>query len=721
MSFFADLHGTDARLGGKARSLARLSAAGLPTPAGFVVTDQLFRAISPSLSLPEKMDDVALADLDRAQAELMAAPFPAGFSQELAGRLARDALWSVRSSFASEDAAGGLGAGVYESRVAVRTDEVETAIREVLASALSAGAVAYALAHGLRPAAPPLSVLLHPYVRGDAEGGAACVPVRRDEPIIQVRAGSLSGAAATRLRSALCALVQTQGAVEVEWVVEGENVIFLQMRPYQPPPAPVPWRGWDDLEAGEDRTSWQWDQAHNPLPLSPAHAGLIALVDERCRIGIRQRVLGQYLFYAPDTRPGPAPVAVEDAPARFAALRAEVESRLAVLGEEPALEEALDFLLAVEEPIFGIIQPALRTARANLEEFLRREAPSAIPVLGQLLAGVKSMASERGQRAAELGAARDAEGRRRAHDRYLELFGDETPAWDVAVPTRREAPEILCSDDTPAAAPEEQTTGQVERQIAPAQREEWRRLLRLARQAAGLGEDDDWLYARVQAALRRALLRLGRSLNEKGVLSDASAVFFLPLPLVRSLAAGAPAPASRVGSPPASPAAHRRGRVGEAERSERGGGGRWGAEGRSEPFEGSHVNDLQTQAAAGRAAWEAACREPPPARAALDTVSVKGVGTGGRALGRVVLHRPAGPRAMPGQILLAATLLPSELPLLVAAALVTETGGPLDHVAVQARERHLPAVVGATGACQLFHDGDLALVDADRGLVVKLG
>jgi hypothetical protein len=29
---------------------------------------------------------------------------------------------------------------------------------------------------------------------------------------------------------------------------------------------------------------------------------------------------------------------------------------------------------------------------------------------------------------------------------------------------------------------------------------------------------------------------------------------------------------------------------GEAERSERGGGGGWGAEGRSEPFEGSHVH-----------------------------------------------------------------------------------------------------------------------------------
>jgi pyruvate,water dikinase len=198
--------------------------------------------------------------------------------------------------------------------------------------------------------------------------------------------------------------------------------------------------------------------------------------------------------------------------------------------------------------------------------------------------------------------------------------------------------------------------------------------LRLARQAAGLGEDDDWLYARVQAALRRALLRLGKSLSEMGALSDAGDVFFLPLPLVRSLAAGAPPPAH-----------------------------------------------LQMQAAAGRAAWEAACCDPPPAQAAPDTVSVRGVGTGGRALGRVVLHRPGRPLPTPGQILLAPTLLPSELPLLVAAALVTETGGPLDHVATQARERRLPAVVGAAGACRLFRDGDLVLVDADRGLVVRLG
>jgi protein O-mannosyl-transferase len=51
-------------------------------------------------------------------------------------------------------------------------------------------------------------------------------------------------------------------------------------------------------------------------------------------------------------------------------------------------------------------------------------------------------------------------------------------------------------------------------------------------------------------------------------------------------------PASRVGSRRALLAAHLRGRDGEAERSEREGGGGWGAEGRSEPFQGSHIQRL---------------------------------------------------------------------------------------------------------------------------------
>jgi hypothetical protein len=100
-------------------------------------------------------------------------------------------------------------------------------------------------------------------------------------------------------------------------------------------------------------------------------------------------------------------------------------------------------------------------------------------------------------------------------------------------------------------------------------------------------------------------------------------------------------PPSRVGSPPAlrdgqptlphprasrapSPAEHHRGRDGEAERSERGGGGGWGAEGRSEPFQGSHIS------------------EQPPGEVMLLIDRSRSVGTGGmssqRALARALLE-----------------------------------------------------------------------------------
>ncbi|HEX7599779.1 MAG TPA: PEP/pyruvate-binding domain-containing protein, partial [Polyangia bacterium] len=504
------LHSSSPDLGGKARSLVRLLAAGLSTPAGFVVADDVFHALCPRLSLPARIDEAALLQLDRVRADLLSAPWPAGFLQELSGRLSleADALWSVRSSFASEDLAGGLGAGVYESVVAIPAGEVEAALRQVLASALSAGAVAYALAHGLRPAAPPVAVLVHRYIRGDAHGGAACDPAHLDEPIIQVRTGALSSEAAAWLRAVLRALAQSEGAIEVEWVALGGQVVFLQLRPYQPRPAPAPWPGWVDLEAGESPSNWRWDQAHNPLPLSPVHAGLVALVDERCRMGIRQRVLGHYLFYAPSSRPAPEPISAEEAPTRFATLQADVESRLAKLGAAPALEDALDLLLAIEEPIFGVIQPALRSARSRLAEFLRQEAPAALPTLPQLLGGVESKASERRQWAAAVRAAPDANARVQARARYLDLFGDETPVWDVAVPTCCETPEMLGggegvgAEDPALASQAEQAAKGVESQLQPHRRDEWGQLLHLTRQAVGLGEDDDWLYARAQASIR---------------------------------------------------------------------------------------------------------------------------------------------------------------------------------------------------------------------------
>jgi pyruvate,water dikinase len=86
----------------------------------------------------------------------------------------------------------------------------------------------------------------------------------------------------------------------------------------------------------------------------------------------------------------------------------------------------------------------------------------------------------------------------------------------------------------------------------------------------------------------------------------------------------------------------------------------------------------------------------------------------------VHIHVPGAAGAPPGAILVARTLLPTELPLVTPAALVVETGGVLGHVAAQARERGLPAIVDAPGASTAFREGDQVLVDADAGVAIRV-
>ncbi len=55
-----------------------------------------------------------------------------------------------------------------------------------------------------------------------------------------------------------------------------------------------------------------------------------------------------------------------------------------------------------------------------------------------------------------------------------------------------------------------------------------------------------------------------------------------------------------------------------------------------------------------------------------------------------------------------------------ARAVVTDQGGRLSHLAILARERGLPAVVGTGNATSLIKTGDTILVDADQGTVKSL-
>ncbi len=694
------------RIGGKARSLVRLATAGLSVPPAIVVTTDLLptlRAGAPplpaSLAAPG-----ALATVESAARAIATAPWPAGFAETLAREIDTlvpepGARYAVRSSATIEDESNVLAAGLFLSRVNTARVEVLEAVRAVLGSAFSPAVVAYLAQHGLRADALGFAVLIHGFVDGDAAGVAAYDPAAPDLLTIEVQSGNpsaIDGRPRARITEAARTLAASHGPVEIEWVSAGGEVTFLQMRPFQSPNAAA--AGGEGAQRAAKRQAdahdaaqlaaaddWHWDAAHNPVPLSPAQAGLVALVDEQCKIGLRQRVVGGYLFYATDPTSETTPIGVADA---LRGLWEAARERLA--RPTPTLEQALETFVAIYQPLFGVVQPNARTARGVLAAFLRRSGFDPGPLLPKLLSGVPSAATERARCARELAAAVDPKARALALQSYLEEFGDEAPHWDVAAPTWRERPnalERLLRGANIGAPVDEQSWREaaeaVRARLPEDAHEQWEVKLSAARRAAAVAEDDDALYAQLQAHVRRALLREGERLWKRGVLTEAAEVFWLPLDLVRKDARG--------------------------------------------DIEIGYEQAAMLLTAAR--ATDAEERANPPPLGAADTLDVGAdvvrgrPGASGARIGPVRIYR--GDRDHEhdhdsSHVLVARTLLPTELPLLSPAAIVVETGGVLDHVAAQARERGIPTVVGAVGACRVLRDGDQVLVDGGAGLVVRL-
>jgi len=70
------------------------------------------------------------------------------------------------------------------------------------------------------------------------------------------------------------------------------------------------------------------------------------------------------------------------------------------------------------------------------------------------------------------------------------------------------------------------------------------------------------------------------------------------------------------------------------------------------------------------------------------------------------------------EMLVTVTTTPAWTPLFgTAAAIVNETGGPLSHSAIVARDYGIPAVVGAFDATSAITSGQTILGDGDRGIV----
>ncbi len=100
-------------------------------------------------------------------------------------------------------------------------------------------------------------------------------------------------------------------------------------------------------------------------------------------------------------------------------------------------------------------------------------------------------------------------------------------------------------------------------------------------------------------------------------------------------------------------------------------------------------------------------------------IRADGVGTAvGGGTGRGVIRTDVAD-AGPGVVLVVRTLDPRLAPVIPQlAALVAETGSPLSHLAILAREYGIPTVVGRAGAVDQLRDGDVVEVDGSSGAVV---
>lgn len=113
---------------------------------------------------------------------------------------------------------------------------------------------------------------------------------------------------------------------------------------------------------------------------------------------------------------------------------------------------------------------------------------------------------------------------------------------------------------------------------------------------------------------------------------------------------------------------------------------------------------------------------PPPApEVSAETDMLRGLAaSSGRVEGRVrVLRSPAqAGELLAGEVLVAPYADVGWSPLfLVAAAVITDLGGPLSHAAIIAREYGVPSVMNVKNGTRALHTGDLVEVDGDRGTV----
>jgi len=648
----------DASCGAKAHGLARLHTAGLPVPDGFVIERGAFAEVAGIADIAPDAIGHALAE---AGERIAHAAVPDAVDREVRARAAALGRLAVRSSASIEDGALGSAAGVFLSVTDVAPEDVWPAVRAVWMSALTPLAVAYARR---RAAAITIAVIVQRFVPGTrmtvytrppgATPDQASWPelwLSRDgepggEPgggIERVPRSAASARPEVTLALAAEAAIAAPHGADVElvqaplearpWIVQARPIVPPARHRRLPPPPIVL------APLVHDGRRWTWDIAHNPDPLSPAQAGLVAQVDRAACSPYALRVCSGYL-YTTLRAPLQPPVVPADR-AELAARIAAIEARF-VLDEAPTVAAAVERYVAFMAIWAGELSPLVAAARGQL---LARLASDGLPP-EQLAARAAALIGPR----------------RVLRDPVM------APAWDVVAKTFAERH----ADDPRPRGPSFEPALALPPGPPPGLATE----VELARAAADAAEHDDLWFARAQWLVRRALLACAADLGLRG-----DDIFWLPLDEVVTLRILDPDDAHRRAS--AARAAHAR-------------AAEW---------------DMP-RVVHGEAA--AAAQAPAP------DVALHGVGLGPRVIGRVVRLASLGEIRSIGRadVIVARAITPA-LAMIVegCAALVSETGGLLDHGAALARELGVTCVVGCTGAWTQLLEGAMVCVDGDAGRV----
>lgn len=208
-------------------------------------------------------------------------------------------------------------------------------------------------------------------------------------------------------------------------------------------------------------------------------------------------------------------------------------------------------------------------------------------------------------------------------------------------------------------------------------------LVRLARAYTALDDLEHYETTRLSVPFRGAIVALGRSFMRRGILERADDIFFLHRDTIDALVSGA-------------------------------------------------MSDEEGAAEAStlKAAYEANRKRTPAWALGVDDATpaaegdLRGMpGSPGVAEGAVfLLHGVEDFGKFPhGAVLVARTTNPAWTPLFHSSvAVITESGGPLSHGAVTAREVGIPAVMSVRGAMSLLQNGQRVRVNGSGGTVTRL-